>query len=237
MKINILCTLFILLALVPFSSSSQDIEYMELQPGVYIYRSYFEIDGQPIPANGLIIESPENVALIDTPWENVQTEQLLDWIETNIGKPVAFAVITHAHMDRIGGIDALQEQNIPAVANSLTFEEAVKKNYSQPDFSFSSDTLLTFGNSSLEVFYPGPGHTPDNTVVYLNDYQILYGGCFIKSAASASLGNLEDAVTAEWPASLRRVMERYPERKIVIPGHGNWDDGAIERTLELLQDR
>lgn len=210
---------------------------MELQPGVYIYRSYFEIGGLLISANGVIVESDEYVALIDTPWENVQTEKLIDWIGANIGKPVIFAVITHAHNDRIGGIDILKTKNIPTIANELTFEEAVKNNFSQPDYSFKTDTLLTLGNSSLEVFYPGPGHTPDNTVVYLNEQNVLYGGCFIKSAGSVSLGNLEDAVLTEWPGSLQRVIEKYPERQVVIPGHGHWDQGAIEQTMQLLQDR
>lgn len=229
--------LFILFTVLPLTSFAQDIEIMELQPGLYVYRSYMEIDGQLIPANGVIAESDENVALIDTPWDNVQTVQLLDWIGMNIDKPVIFAVITHAHMDRIGGIDVLKARNIPAISNVLTFEEAVKNNYAQPDISFQKDTLLTFGNSALEVFYPGPGHTPDNSVVYVNGPNVLYGGCFIKSSASPTLGNLEDAVVSGWPASLHRVRERYPDRKVVIPGHGEWDEGAIERTLELLIDR
>lgn len=237
MKLKFLSTLFILLNVFSIHLFSQDIEYIELQSGVYIYRSYMEIDGQLIPANVVIVESVESVALIDTPWENVQTERLLDWIEANIGKPVAFAVITHAHMDRIGGIDVLNAQKIPTVANLLTFEEAIKNNYAQPVFSFRTDTLLTFGNSSLEVFYPGAGHTPDNSVVYINDHHVLYGGCFIKSAASASLGNLEDAVVSDWPVSLQQVIERYPERQVVIPGHGDWDEGAIEKTLDLLNNR
>lgn len=186
MKTNILRILFIL-AVIPLSSSSQDIEVLELQTGLYIYRSHVMIENQLIPANGVIVESAEEVALIDTPWDSDQTSQLLDWIGSNISKPVAFAVITHAHMDRIGGIDVLMYHNIPTVANVLTFEEAIKNDYTQPDYSFKTDTLLTFGNSSLEVFYPGPGHTPDNSVVYLYGYHILYGGCFIKSSASPSL--------------------------------------------------
>ena len=43
-----------------------------------------------------------------------------------------------------------------------------------------------------------------------------------------------NADTSAWPNSLRNVMERYPDRKRVIPGHGNLEPGAIERTLDLL---
>lgn len=65
------------------------------------------------------------------------------------------------------------------------------------DKTFRSDMLLTYGPSSLEVFYPGPGHTPDNSVVYLPAHKLLYGGCFIKSKESVSLGNIEEAGAIE----------------------------------------
>ena|SRR5699024_6820349 len=217
-----------------FSLPSQRIEVIKLEEGVYIYRSFAILDGEKISANGLILESSDEVALIDIPWDDEQTVQLLDWIEREIDKPISFAVITHSHMDRIGGIDVLKAHNISTISGYLTAKEAIQNGYTQPDLTFQSDTLLSYGNSSLEAYYPGPGHTVDNTVIYLNDLQILYGGCFIKNASSTSLGNVEDAKVTEWPSSLRKVLKRYPDRKLVIPGHGNWKPGAIQNTLNLL---
>jgi len=172
--------------------------------------------------------------LIDTPWDDEQTVQVLDWIEREIDKPISFTVVTHAHMDRIGGINVLKSHNISTISGRLTAKEATQNGYAQPDLTFQSDTLLTYGNSSLEAYYPGPGHTLDNTVIYLNDQHILYGGCFIKSTSSTSLGNIEDAKVAYWSSSLRKVLKRYPDRKLVIPGHGNWKPGSIQNTLNLL---
>lgn len=214
--------------------SSPKIDVVKIENGVYVYRSFVEYEGEEISANGLILESSDEIVLIDTPWDDEQTTQLLDWINQELNKPVVFAVITHAHMDRIGGIDILKSHEIPVISGSLTFGEATKNGYSQPDYAFHSDTLLTYGNSTLEAYYPGPGHTVDNSVIYLNDHHILYGGCFIKSSSSASLGNLEDANVTEWPNSLNNAVKRYPERKLVIPGHGPWKPGAIKNTLKLL---
>jgi metallo-beta-lactamase class B len=234
MHVYFLYILFALLPLISPFSPLQEIEVIQLKEGVFVYRSFALYEGSLVSANGLILESSDEVALIDTPWDDQQTVQLLNWIDREIGKPVSFAVITHAHMDRIGGIDVLKSRNISTISGRLTAKEAALRGYSQPDITFLSDTLLSYGVSSLEVFYPGPGHTIDNSVVYLSDYHMLYGGCFIKSAASRSLGNLDDAVVADWPGSLKRVSERYPERKVVIPGHGSWEPGAIENTLNLL---
>jgi glyoxylase-like metal-dependent hydrolase (beta-lactamase superfamily II) len=35
-----------------------------------------------------------------------------------------------------------------------------------------------------------------------------------------------DADVAEWPASIRRVLERYPQAEVVVPGHG--EVGGVE---------
>src|SRR5699024_5350859 len=130
--------------------------------------------------------------------------------------------------------DVIRSHNIPSISGRLTVKEAIQNRHTSPGKSFRTDTLLTYGNSSLEAYYPGPGHTIDNTVIYLNDKDILYGGCFIKNASATSLGNTKDASITEWPNSLRKVKQRYPDRKMVIPGHGSWKPGAIENTLNLL---
>ena len=216
---------------------SYDIEVIPVQDGVYVYHSFFDYNGNKVSANGLIAESSDQVVLIDTPWDEKQTSELLDWVKQEIGKPVAFAVITHAHQDRIGGISVYKKHGIETISSHLTREEAVANGFDVPNTIFRSDTLLYYNELSLEAFYPGPGYTRDNTVVYLRDQKVLYGGCFIKSASSRSLGNLEDADVEEWPSSLQNVQNRYPDRSLAIPGHGDWDEGAIENTLRLLSDQ
>ena len=73
-------------------------------------------------------------------------------------------------------------------------------------------------------------------MVYVRESKALYGGCFLKSEASESLGNLADADLAAWPASLDALVKRFPDATTVIPGHGALDPGAIEQTRRLLQE-
>ena len=40
-------------------------------------------------------------------WTDDQTAQILNWIKQEINLPVALAVVTHAHQDKMGGMDAL----------------------------------------------------------------------------------------------------------------------------------
>ena len=52
-------------------------------------------------------------------------------------------------------------------------------------------TAVTVG--TIEVFFPGAGHTRDNLVVWLPEHRVLFGGCMVKSARGRTPGNLADA--------------------------------------------
>jgi metallo-beta-lactamase class B len=52
---------------------------------------------------------------------------------------------------------------------------------------------------------------------------------------STGLGNVADADVKAWPKTLKRVLDNYPNAKIIIPGHGQFGDlSLIKHTLELL---
>ena len=46
--------------------------------------------------------------------------QILNWIKQEINLPVALAVVTHAHQDKMGGMDALHAAGIATYANALS---------------------------------------------------------------------------------------------------------------------
>jgi len=177
------------------------------------------------------------VAMVDTAWGVDQTREVLAWVKTNLHQKVKFAVITHAHADRIGGIGALRAANVPTFGDELTPPEARKNGFRSPDHLFRKQLALACGDLTLDLFYPGPGHTRDNLTVYVRERKVLYGGCFLKSAASTSLGNVADADLEAWPKSLETLARKFPEAETVIPGHGSLAPGAIEQTRKLLREK
>lgn len=232
-----LFTSLLLILLVANSYAQEDsyqIDVAQLDSGLYLYHSYAEYKGNKVSANGLVIETRDSVVVIDSPWDNEQTVQLLDWVETEISKPIAAVVITHAHNDRIGGISVLHERNIKTVSSQLTKVYALKRGFEAPKKIFEKETTMNVGEVTINVFYPGAGHTVDNTVVYISPYEVLYGGCFIKSSGAKDLGNIEDADLDSWEGSINNMQKRFPAPKMVIPGHGNYTPGSIENTLKLL---
>jgi len=79
----------------------------------------------------------------------------------------------------------------------------------------------------VSVYYPGAGHTEDNIVVWLPKEKILFGGCLVKSLHAKHLGYTEDAVISEWPNSIQKIINRYPDIKLVVPGHGSIGDVSL----------
>jgi glyoxylase-like metal-dependent hydrolase (beta-lactamase superfamily II) len=65
--------------------------------------------------------------------------------------------------------------------------------------------------------------------------EVLFAGCFLKSNDAIDLGFTGAADLQAWPASIRRLRDKYG-RLTIVPGHGPVDrEGAsYQHTLDLL---
>ena len=133
------------------------------------HTSYLDMPGfRAVASNGLIVRDGGRVLVVDTAWTDDQTAQILNWIKQEINLPVALAVVTHAHQDKMGGMDALHAAGIATYANALSNQLAPQEGMvaAQHSLTFAANgwvkpaTAPNFG--PLKVFYPGPGHTSDN---------------------------------------------------------------------------
>ncbi|MGV3631729.1 MAG: subclass B1 metallo-beta-lactamase [Bacteroidota bacterium] len=210
----------------------------ELRPGYYIYTSYQLFDNVPFPANGMYVVGTSEVLLIDTPWNEAQFQPLLDSIEQRHHKPVVFALSTHFHDDRTGGLEYYAGKGVKTWSTKKTYDLCVNKNQRKAVYTFEKDTVFSISGIQFESFYPGAGHAPDNIVVYFPEAKILYGGCFVKSIENQSLGYIGDADLRSWKKGVKKVINRYPEARWVIPGHFSWSGtDALLHTLKILKNR
>lgn len=220
-------------------SGTEDSNYVELnkvKDGIWVHTTYTDYKGSRTPSNGLVIETSDGLVLIDTPWNDEQTKELIKLTKSSFGKDLSLAVITHAHVDRIGGINTLLENKVAVRSTGLTAELAGEYGFRKPEPTLDSNPAFKHGEVAIEVFYPGEGHSSDNVVVWLTQEKVLFGGCIVKDLSSKGLGSTTDANIEQWPVSLGKVLDRYSEADVVIPGHGKW--GGIElikHTLELLK--
>ncbi|KAB2814183.1 MBL fold metallo-hydrolase [Phaeocystidibacter luteus] len=215
------------------STSCPPLSFNQIDNRTTLIVAYDTINGECIPANYLILEGDSTSILLDTPWNNEQTEELLAWADSSLKVPISTAIISHAHNDRMGGIDALHNRGIKTYIHSKAQE-------ANTDFSPAKEVLTTprgfdLGNLKINVLYPGDGHAPGNLVVLIGRHG-FYGGCFLKSAYSKNLGYTGDADIRSWYCALNRLTDVAERAVWIIPGHGSADDGAFDRTLELVEE-
>lgn len=203
-------------------------EIKEIHEGVFLHKSYSRVEGWGIvSSNGLVVVSNGKAFVIDTPWSELDTKNLVDWIRSKKYKLLG-SFSTHSHEDRTAGIKWLNEKSIATYASVLTNEILKKEGKEQATYSMKGDTFELM-DGLLEVYYPGGGHTVDNIVVWLPESKILFGGCLVRSLDSRGLGYTGEAKIGQWSKSIANTITRYPGAKIVVPGHGKMGD------LELLK--
>lgn len=217
------------------ADDSTTVEIRQVGARTWIHTSYEIVNGYRTDSNGLVVGCSAGMILVDTCWNDTQTHALRQRIEDLFHKPIILAIITHAHSDRIGGIRELVAAGIKVVSTAVTAKYAVNAGYPAPTKELDlSITDLQLGDIEVETFYPGPGHTKDNIVVWIPMERVLFGGCLVKAMSSNNLGNIADADIQAWGPSAKNLKERYPLAMFVIPGHGQV--GGIEllqHTIDL----
>ena len=232
------CCAFVLLAMMAAcravggpAAELGGVHFEALSRGVWMHTSYTELPvWGPYPTNGLIVVDGDESILIDTAWNNAQTETILRWAKSELGKPISRAIFTHAHNDKMGGVAVVNSAGIVSYASSLSNEIAPAKGLTPARRSLE---LSAVGDSvtlwELEVVYPGGGHTIDNIVLWLPAQEILFGGCLVRPPQSQSLGNTNDAQLNSWDAAVDFLRARYPMAEWVVPSHGR------PKGIELLE--
>jgi metallo-beta-lactamase class B len=229
-----------------------DLQLLRIDDEVWIHVSDDKTDRWgSVPANGMLVGGGNETLLVDTGWKESQTKRIVDFAQRTLNGPVRRVVATHAHSDRIGGLGAFAKTGIVVYAQEMTADAIEKLDLGVKVERFREELTIHLGPRTVELYYPGPGHSRDNSVVWLPGENILFAGCIVKSARSADLGNREDAFLASWPISILHLLERYGRGKeetlpeataifrhadLVIPGHG--PPGRIEllhHTLGLLE--
>ena len=217
------------------SDATPGFKIESLAERVYLHTSYKNIKGYGVlDSNGLIVLDGKDAYLIDTPWSETDTEKLLSWIDEN-NFSLKASVSTHWHDDRTAGIALLNKKQIPTYASMLTNQSLQTRGKPKAMHTFDATHYSLLPNK-IEIFYPGPGHSEDNIVVWLPHQKILFGGCLLRALAWTSPGNLSDANLDEWAHTVNKIKERYKDIDLVVPGHGNVTNAQIlDHTINVVE--
>lgn len=216
--------------------SSESLQIRQVSEHVYQHTSYLSTnDFGNVPCNGMIVFNGNEAIVFDTPASETSSEELLSQLDS-MGFEVKAVVATHFHADCVAGLKQFHARNIPSYTNTRTLVLLDGLSSEQmPQNAFDREIELMVGGQNVYAKYFGEGHTTDNVIGYFPSDQVLFGGCLIKEM-DAGKGNLEDANTDAWPATVMKIKKEYPNLSKVIPGHGSiGGPKLLDYTITLFQ--
>ena len=199
----------------------------ELADGVF---AWIQPGGVTGVANAGVIVDDDGLTVIDTLMVRSQWAPFAAAV-TALGVPVRRTLLTHSHVDHVGGTKAFPNSAIYAsryTSDTLELEmpiEAYKR--FMPDFAGEFDDLAEVGTRQvthlidgaaqltgrIEVL-PASGHTPGDVLVLVADADLCFTGdlCFFGVTPLAWQGD-----PREWADVLDVVVELAD---VLVPGHG-----------------
>lgn len=217
---------------------SENLTIRKVGDHVYQHISFLNTESfGKVPCNGMIVANDKEAIVFDTPTDDKSSAELIKYFAENRALDIIAVVSTHFHLDCVGGLDKFHEHQIPSYANNQTISLLKSKNSesSVPQNGFDSLLELRLGDKAVYAEYFGEGHTKDNVIGYFPEEKVIFGGCLIKETG-AGKGNLEDANIKAWPETVKKIKAKYPNTKIIIPGHGQLGGTELlDYTIKLFE--
>ncbi|TSA18565.1 MAG: MBL fold metallo-hydrolase [Betaproteobacteria bacterium] len=204
---------------------------VELAPGVF---AATDIDGKAGANAGFVI-GDDGVLVVDSFYKPEAAQALLAEIHKRTALPLRFLVNTHYHIDHVSGNrifaaagaqvigqqrmhDWVQSENMKFLGSKATDADRERiRNLLPPQLGYGQTLHVWLGRRSV-LLRSWPGHTGSDTVAYVPDAGVMFGGDLLWSR---SIPNLIDATVAQWTQSLERMAEDEGVRyNIIVPGHG-----------------
>jgi cyclase len=211
----------------------------ELADGVFVW---LQPGGETGVSNAGAIVEDDGVTVVDTLMVRSQWEPFAAAVR-GLEKPVRRVVLTHAHIDHVGGTKAFPHAAVLGTPPTSTVLdqpmplEAYKA--FMPAFDEEFDDLAEMGTRPVthEVdgaanvtprveLLPASGHTPGDLLVLVADADICFAGdlCFFGVTPLAFQGD-----PATWADMLDAVVELADT---IVPGHGPVGGEAEARALQ-----
>ncbi|MDQ0064477.1 IND family subclass B1 metallo-beta-lactamase [Chryseobacterium lathyri] len=206
-----------------------------LSSNLYLYKTFGVFGGKEYSTNALYLITKKGVVLFDVPWQKTQYQSLMDTIKKRHNLPVIAVFATHSHSDRAGDLSFYNNKGIKTYATAKTNELLKKEGKATSNNLIKTGQKYKIGGEEFIVDFLGEGHTADNVVVWFPKYNVLDGGCLVKSSAATDLGYTGEANVQQWPLTMKNLQAKYPSSAKVIPGHDEWKGNEhVKHTLELL---
>ena len=199
-----------------------------------------------VGSNDGFIVGTTGVVLIDTKTTADSEKGVLAEIAKVTPKAVDTVILTHSDVDHVNGLAALPSGlTIIAQENcKKEMEESVGTRNPAPQDRLPTKTYaktdkLTVDGIQIRLHHWAPGHTSGDTVVYLPQEKIVFGGDLLAGAPDRpqTLIHLEKhGSTVGWIENAKGMVGL--DADTYLTGHGNMMTKAqVQKKLELIQEK
>ncbi|MGH2535976.1 MAG: MBL fold metallo-hydrolase [Candidatus Promineifilaceae bacterium] len=175
----------------------------------------------------LVSEQERVVAVVDPAWDG----SIIASHVSKAGWRVSHILLTHPHLDHVGGLAELKElsgapvylhpegaEMLARAAVSARLQGLELRQPAPADHALSDGQRLQVGQVSLETIY-APGHAPGHVCFYAAEHQLLFAGDVLFQD-SIGRTDLPGGDYKRLMASIRGRLLTLPDETAVLSGHG-----------------
>ena len=195
-------------------------------------------------SNDGIIVGTTGVIVVDTKTTTDSEKGVIAEIAKITPKAVNTAIITHSDGDHVNGLAAF-----PAGLTIIAQENCKKEMQASagsrnpapqdrlPTKTYTKTDKLTIDGVHIRLYHWAPGHTSGDTIVYLPDEKIVFGGDLLVTNRPDTLIHLEkNGSAAGWIENAKGMIGLNADT--YLTGHGEMMTKAdVQKKLALIQDK
>lgn len=185
----------------------------------------------PLQTNGYVLYDRKNDKgiMVDPGGDG---EELTAWLKEQ-GIRIEAILLTHAHFDHIGAVDAVRNAfqasvylhkeeadwlGEPKLNGSALFPGIEKISVKPANVFITKETSLTIGSFVFQVYHT-PGHSPGSVSYYLEDLNVVFSGdvLFRGGVGRTDLPGGDEETLMN---SIHSKLLSLPDETVVANGHG-----------------
>ncbi len=206
-------------------------------------------ENEGLTANAGFVVTDKGVVVYDALGTPILGYRLLMAIRKITNKPVTHVVVGHYHADHIYGLQAFKEHTKATIwaqkaSNVYIGSYDAKQRLAQrrealfpwvdertyvvePDKTFLDRQIFDMGDTKVELIHAGPAHAPDDVIMIVRKYGVVFTGDLIFGGRLPFLGG-DEVNTKNWLKGIEYLENIKPAPRFVIPGHGKADTNPQE---------